>query len=250
MTGPVFLSDHVETPASATLRPLEDAGVWHGARADRIELVSRGDIVNGVLARSVTPTASRRHRLPALLLLAHDAGASSASTDFGPVASWVADGLTVAAIDLPLHGHRTSPKLSERLIESTLAIERGDRLDRNSQVLVDEFLRQATSDLMRTLDAVLQLDEVDAKRVGFLGLGLGARLGSSLVQQDDRIGAAVLARAPGDKRQTPPPFPNADPVSNGTPSGERAAVLTIHFDRRTSDWPAAARPFLASRLGF
>lgn len=241
---------HDEAPARADLRGLESAGTWHGVPAQRLELISRGDLVNGVLARAAAANTTVGTKVrtqagtarPALLLLAHDLGGSSSSRELGPVASWIGEGLAVVAIDLPLHGHRASPKLSERLIASMATRERGGALDRNSAVLVDEFWRQATIDLARTLDAVLALGNFDPKRVGLLGLGLGAGLCSALLTHDDRLCAAVLAR-PAPTRST-----TAD--RDASPIRARTDVLTLDAEPDSSAWSAEARSFLASRLGF
>ncbi len=230
---------HDEAPARADLRSFETAGTWHGVPAQRLELISRGDLVNGVLARAAADNTTVR---PALLLLAHDLGGSSSSRALGPVASWIGEGLAVVASDLPLHGHRASPKLSERLMASMATHERRGTLDRNSAVLVDEFWRQATIDLARTLDAVLALGVFDPKRVGLLGLGLGAGLCSALLSHDDRLCAAVLAR--------PAPTRSAAADRDASPNRSRAEVLTLDAEPDSSAWSAEARSFLASRLGF
>jgi len=242
-----------EAPARADLRCLESAGRWHGVPAQRLELISRGDIVNGVLARAATESARPGADQTALLLLAHDLGGSSSSAELGPVATWIDDGLAVVAIDLPLHGHRASPKLSERLMASIATRERSGALDRNSAVLVEEFWRQATIDLVRTLDAVLALGGVDRKRVGFLGLGLGAGLGSALLAHDDRLCAAVLAR-PARTRSTDTRSAAGDPTAAADDARSRrrtrADVLMLDAKPDSGAWWAEARPFLASRLGF
>jgi dienelactone hydrolase len=238
---------HDEAPARAGLRRLESAGTWHAAPAQRLELISRGDIVNGVLARAATGDARPGAAPSALLLVAHDLGGASTSPALAPVASWIGEGLAVAAIDLPLHGDRASPKLSERLIASIARHERGGALDRNSAVLVEEFWRQATIDLVRTLDAVLALDGFDPERVGFLGLGLGAGLGSALLAHDDRLCAAVLAR-PAETRS--PAAPAAAIDRDGSRHRARADVLRLDAELDSGAWSAEARPFLASRLGF
>jgi len=260
MSGPVDPSHtdsrdafHDEAPARANLRCLESAGMWHGSPAQRLELISRGDIVNGVLARIGTDSARPGADRAALLLLAHDLGGSSTSPELGPVATWIDGSLAVVAIDLPLHGHRASPKLSERLIASMATQERGDALDRNRAVLVEEFWRQATIDLVRTLDAVIALGSFDRKRVGFLGLGLGAGLGSALLAHDDRLCAAVLAR-PARTRSIDSRSAAGDPTAAADDVRSRRCtrpeVLMLDAKPDSGAWWAEARSFLASRLGF
>lgn len=247
VAGPLF--DFAETPARAGLRPLEGGRSWHGVRAERLELVSRGDIVSGVLVRRAGLDAKKSDTRPALLLLAHDSGACAESgaratgPGFDPVARWTGEALGAVAIDLPLHGHRASPKFSERLISSVAILARGERLDPNGAVLVEEFLRQATVDAIRTLDAVLALDAFDPKRIGFLGIGLGAWVGASLLAHDARLRAAVLAHGPT--------APASAILSGDADAGAGSTdVLTLDLERGQQDWPGLARPFLAARLGF
>lgn len=242
-----------EAPARADLRGLETAGGWHGAPAQRLELVSRGDIVNGVLARTVAESARTGGDRPALLLLAHDLGGSSASPELAPVATWIDAGLAVVAIDLPLHGHRASPKLSERLMASIATRERSETLDRNSAVLVEEFWRQATIDLVRTLDAVLALGGFDAQRVGFLGLGLGAGLGSALLDHEDRLSSAVLVRPVRTRSaasRTAAGEPTAAAEDDRARRHTKSDVLMLDARPDSGAWCAEARRHLASRLGF
>lgn len=226
--------------------PLAADGSWLGVPAERIELISRGDVVNGILARGVASGGQAKHAgsplLSPVLLVAHDAGSSASSPELRPIASWVEAGLGVVVIDLPLHGHRASAKLSERLVASISKSDRGEGLDPNSAVLVEEFRRQATIDLIRTLDALLALGDFDPKRVGLLGLGLGARLGKALLAWDDRLCAAVLADEPSFAG-----LPAAAPAANAT---SRAETSTLSLGRASSTWPDEARSFLASRLGF
>jgi hypothetical protein len=148
--GPVAPHTPIPETPSTTKHPREPmrcpAGRWHGCAGAATRVDSRGDIVNGVLARTATESARPGADQTALLLLAHDLGGSSNSLELGPVATWIDDGLAVVAIDLPLHGHRASPKLSERLMASIATHERSGALDRNSAVLVEEFWRQATND--------------------------------------------------------------------------------------------------------
>jgi hypothetical protein len=242
-----------EEPACATLRPQPGVGPWRGLAVERLELVSRGDLVNGVLVAAAGASRPPQGSRPALLLLAHDAAASAHAAEHDRVASWLGPTLGLVAIDLPLHGHRASPKLSERLVGAIAMRARGGSLDRNGAVLVEEFVRQAVADWRRTLDAVLALDRFDAKRVGFLGLGLGAWIGGAWLASEARVCAAVLA----GRRTAPMPL-----LSNGVPDGmpnggpgaaenaSAAQTCGLDLERSGESWPTLARPFLASRLGF
>jgi dienelactone hydrolase len=120
------------------------------------------------------------------------------------VAAGLADrGAAVAAVDLPLHGARGDAKLAGPL---------GRALEGESSAvpaaLVEEFARQAVVDLERALDALVPLPEIDAERVGFVGFGLGARLGAAFSSLDPRVRVVALAfdakarSAPGLDPQT------------------------------------------------
>lgn len=247
-----------EGPARASIRRPAPGEAWHGIDAERLELVSRGDVVPGWLARSARPTtkAKTAKARSALLMAVHDSGESASAPELGIVARWIGPELSIVAIDLPLHGHRASPKLSERLIAGLARRGRGDETDRNGQVLVEEFWRQATVDLTRTLDAVLALGGHDPKRIGLLGIGLGAALVETLLARDDRPRAAVLIRPPNAKPAASAPMGSAMPAgtrSRPAASSDRrpaaaAERLVIEAETDASVWGAAARTFLAARL--
>ena len=202
---------HPEEAAKAMLQP-ESAdsmtgGVLAGLRADRFELVSRGDFVSGILHRPIE-IAEATQDDPAgsgipLLLIQHALGGSILDKALACATPWAKRGLAVASIDLPLHGRRASPKLSDRLIEGCRRIASGEELDLDTGALVEEFARQSTSDLIRTLDALSGINGIDANRIGYLGFGLGAIVGSYLLAHDSRPCAAVFvlrAEALGNKR--------------------------------------------------
>ena len=190
---------HAEAPASARLVPCPVPAAWLGVQAHRFEIVSRGDFVPGVIYASeeLRPEARSTAGSAPLLLMAHDARGSSRSDELAFAASWAREGLRVAAVDLPLHGSRRSAKLSERLCEGFDRVARAEALDLETQLLMEEFARQSTSDLIRTLDALIAAPEtkIDADRIGFLGFGLGAAVGSYLLAHDPRPRVAVLAGA-------------------------------------------------------
>jgi dienelactone hydrolase len=146
----------------AALSPFDPEGAFAGVDAYRFEVVSRGDFVPGVL---YLPPRGR----------ASDKGAS----------------------DLPLHGARSSPKLSARLIEGVDHVVHDQSLDPETHALVEEFARQSTSDLVRTLDAISMLDAIDEGRIGYVGFSLGAVVGTYLLAHDPRARVAVLALAGG-----------------------------------------------------
>ena len=193
---------HPEAPAKATLRSkasgIIPSGNWTGLRADRFELVSRGDFVQGILYRRAEVTADdasndvSKKSCP-LLLIQHALGESTEASSLACAAPWAKRGLAVASIDLALHGRRASPKLSDRLISGFQTLARGEELDLDTHALVEEFTRQATSDLIRTIDALSAIPGIDADRIGFMGFGLGAIVGSYLLAHDLRPRAMVFA---------------------------------------------------------
>lgn len=191
MSASAVYRPHAEGPAVATLSPQPMAGAWEGLRTFRFEILSRGDFVPGWLH---LPPKAAETPLP-LLLVQHGLGESRSAAALEFISDWARGGLAVAAIDLPLHGERSSPKLSERVTEGVARVRRGEPLDAQTRALVEEFARQCTSDLIRTLDALLALDEIASDRIGFLGFDLGAVLGCYLLAHDARPRAAALIGA-------------------------------------------------------
>jgi len=186
--SPVY-RPHDEAPAVATMRAVAPVAAWAGLETRAFEYVSRGDFVPG---RIYLPEMTRPKPSP-LLLLTHGTGESAESESLGFAAEWVRLGFAVATIDLPLHGRRASPKLSERLFRGIGDLTRGEAIDANTRALVEEFARQSTSDLIRGLDALCGLPEVDAERIGIVGLGVGAIVSAYLIAHDDRPRACVFA---------------------------------------------------------
>jgi len=202
--SPVY-RPHQESPAATRLSPFDPEGAFASVGAYRFEVVSRGDFVPGVLylppglstdPNKGAPAPSEPSTAP-LVLVQHGLAGSKESPYLECAARWVREGFAVACIDLPLHGARSSPKLSARLIEGIDRILQDQRLDPETHALVSEFTRQSTSDLVRTLDAVTALEAIDAGRVGFVGFSLGAVVGSYLLAHDPRPSVAVLALAGG-----------------------------------------------------
>lgn len=155
-------------------------------RAFRIEFSSRGDRVTGRLW--MPADTDREHPL---VLLQHGAGGSSESEALTATAGpWVARGAAVASIDFPLHGQRADAKLGGHVAAALL--RRGDGAP---DPLVLEFARQAVIDLQRALDALEEVEGIDAQRIAYAGFSLGAMLGAAFCGLDPRPRAAVLALA-------------------------------------------------------
>ena len=177
-------------PLGFAYRPTPAQGALADLRLFSFHLSSRGDRVFG------------RLRLPAegsgpfpLVLLEHGAGgAKDASYLDTAAAPWVRAGAAVASIDLPLHGERASPKMSELLLG---ALREPTSLDAIRETLLVDFVRQAVIDLRRSLDALLALPEIDAQRTVYAGFSLGAIVGATFCAFDRRPRAAALALAGG-----------------------------------------------------
>jgi dienelactone hydrolase len=229
--------DYDEAPARLTFLPLPAHEPGYGLACERLELCSRGDIVTGVRARPAAAATGSTTK-PGALLLVHDAGSHARGDEWRAVSGWVVRGLHAVALDLPLHGLRASPKLSERLLGSIDALARGVALDRNGQVLVEEALRQAGCDVGRALEGLLALEGIDPQRVGLVGVGLGARVSEALVAASDRLRAAVLVRTR-----------RSGPVAGGSAAAGRDALI-LDGTKGDGDWTAEAERFLGSRLGF
>ena len=276
-----------EAPASARLVPCPVPAAWAGLQAHRFEIVSRGDFVPGVLyvseaLRPESRSADSATGSAPLLLMAHDARGSCGSDVLACAAPWAREGLRVAAIDLPLHGSRRSAKLSERLCEGFDRVARGAALDPETRLLMGEFARQSTSDLIRTLDALVDAPEarIDGDRIGFLGFGLGAAVGSYLLAHDPRpriavlagVGAGVgppeldpahwisgaskvaclvVAAAPADGREDDErPSASARALVDAIPGPHRLTLQDGDARTPSTEAIAAMRDFLGATLGF
>ncbi len=172
-------------------RPCPEAFAGHHAL--HFEFSSRGDRVPG---RVILP-ATDGGPYP-LVLLQPDAGESMQSDPLNFAAPWVNAGAAVATIDLSLHGERSSPKFSERLLATLQAIRAGSdtaRDDENGIALFTEFVRQSLCDLARTLDVLLSLPSVAPKRIAFVGIGMGGNLGALFCGLDPRARATALVHA-------------------------------------------------------
>ncbi len=186
--SPVY-RPHDEAPACARFVALEPTGAWKGVRTRSFEFVSRGDFVVG---RIHLPDPAASGPIPLVLLIPDTAeSAESESVEFA--ADWVRQGLAVAILDLPLHGRRASPKLSERLFQGIRTLEQGELLDADTRALVEEFARQSTSDVIRGIDALTALEDIDAGRIALVGLGLGGVVCSYVLAHEERPVVCIYA---------------------------------------------------------
>jgi len=181
---PRWLAPDVSEPLGTWAGPIPPA---RGARRQSFELASRGDRVPGELW---LPDPGRP---PFAVVLQQGESGSLAAAEEDALPGWLAAGLAVASIDLPLHGGRASAKLGA-LLRAGLRDAEPEPLARD---LAIEFARQAVLDLRRCLDALPRLARVDAERIAYAGSGVAAALGAHLCAQDPRLRAAVLAGAAG-----------------------------------------------------
>lgn len=165
---------HAEAPARLLLRESTEPG----APAQAFEVVSRGDFVPGHLHRPVGEARSP------LVLVLDGSGTWARGTDHG---------LAIARIDLPLLGERRSPKLTERLVGGHARLIRDEPLDADTRALVEEFARQAISDVVRTLEALGEHPGLDGNRVALVGTGIGASVCAWALPFAPGVRACVLA---------------------------------------------------------
>ncbi|MCS6950939.1 MAG: alpha/beta fold hydrolase [bacterium] len=92
-------------------------------------------------------------------------------------------GISTLAIDAEYHGERKQP---ERDLLSPYPY-------RNRDALV-----QTVIDLRRAIDFLQSRREIDAKRIGYIGLSMGGILGGILAGVDERVQAPILIVAGGD----------------------------------------------------
>jgi dienelactone hydrolase len=174
------------------------------------------------------------------VLIGHGAGGAKDSTWLDAVAQrWVAQGLAVAAIDLPLHGERTDAKLHDLLLDELTG-------RRSGLGLAGDFLQQASSDLSRAVSAIAEIPGVDPQRVAFAGFGVGAVAGIRGCADDSRLRAAALALPVGTSAAW-----LGDSTEPGRAFAPRPTLLVDASEDETApaDAEAAMSDFLAKQLG-
>lgn len=208
----------------------------------RLEFTSRGDRVAALVR-----LPSDRSRGAPIVLLGHDLASSKEEATRAAAAAWAGRGVAIACIDLPLHGERESDKLSERLFES--GDPNGGELAPPSRLLWEEFTRQSIHDLGRALDALSELPQIDAERVIYAGLGLGAAIGALFFAADERplaaalslcgagIGPALLARRQTTSKAGPRPLLVLGSTADPAVTRERAEALHASApEPRSLEW--------------
>ena len=181
-------------PLGLLLQPVATPDPFGDSRCFRFEYSSRGDRVPGRLLLPALATQT----VP-LILLQHGTRGSKEAVYLDVAAPWVKAGAAVASIDFPLHGERTSAKLSERFF-GTLdsgSVEADEGAREIANLLWVDFTKQAVTDLRRSLDALTGHEEIDADRVGFGGFSLGGIIGALFCSVEPRVRGATLALAGG-----------------------------------------------------
>jgi len=139
-------------------------------------LLSRGDRVRGCTRK---PAQAGRH--PVILLAGPD-GCASSEFCASAAAAWCAR-VALVVFDLPLCGSRRSDKLTALALDATLPIARRLRPDLEAQ---------AAADFALVLALIAADPELDPARVTFVGVGLGAELARSFLEQPNKLAQVVL----------------------------------------------------------
>jgi dienelactone hydrolase len=92
--------------------------------------------------------------------------------------------IATVTIDGPFHGDRVAETLDRQQYQAMMAA-----------MGVDKVTDGMVDDWRATLDAVSQLDAIDADRIGYMGFSMGTRFGLPYVAADgDRLCCAVLGK--------------------------------------------------------
>lgn len=157
-------------------------------RSGDFEFSSRGDRVAGRLWLPAEASAPYP-----LVLLQHGRHGSKDSPYIEQVGlPWVRGGAALACIDFPLHGSRRNAKLSPLL--DAIAQPQASAATR---AICADFVEQAVCDLRSALDVLSAQPEIDAQRIAYAGLSLGAIVGAIFCASDPRPGAIALALGGG-----------------------------------------------------
>jgi dienelactone hydrolase len=157
--------------------PLSEGGVTER----RFDLERESGMVPGILW---TPT-EYDHPLP-LVLMGHGGSGHKRSDRqlmLGRRLATVSQIATVT-IDGPFHGDRIAEKLDRQQYQAMMAA-----------MGVDKVTDGMVDDWQTTLDAVSQLDVIDADRIAYMGFSMGTRFGLPYVAAaGDRLCCAVLGK--------------------------------------------------------
>lgn len=152
-----------------------------GITERRFQLVRETGVVPGILWLPAEP----RRPLP-LVLLGHGGSGHKRADRQLRLGRWFAGESQIAAvaIDGPYHGDRVSEPVDSRQYQ-----------DRMAATGVDTVTDSMVEDWCAVLDALEELDTIDAGRVAYLGFSMGTRFGLPLVAAAGRrLRCAVLGK--------------------------------------------------------
>jgi dienelactone hydrolase len=164
-----------------SLRWLGEPSSEGGVTERRFNLERESGVVPGILW---TPTEQAR---PVPLVLMGHGGSGHKRADrqlmlgrrFASVSQTAA-----AAIDGPFHGDRVAEKVDRRQYQAMMAA-----------IGVDKVTDGMVDDWGMTLDALSQLDDIDAERIAYMGFSMGTRFGLPYVAAAGaRLRCAVLGK--------------------------------------------------------
>ena len=158
-------------------KPLSEGGVTE----QRFDLVRSTGTVPGILW---TPTSQQR---PAPLVLMGHGGSGHKRADRQLLLGRRFAGesqIAAVAIDGPFHGDRVTAPLEPHQYQERMAA-----------MGVDKVTDGVLDDWRATLDALCQLDTIDAERIAYIGFSLGTRFGLPFVAAaGSRLRCAVLGK--------------------------------------------------------
>ncbi len=181
----------LDAPASESLAlielPAPDVRSLTAARARRLEFSCRGD-----RARLDVLAPEGAEPFPTLLVQPnpHDDGELASCEG---LSAWLAGGVAVASVTLPLFGARRSPKLTAKLEAAIENASAGKPIHETDRFLWSEFMRQSVMELRRAVDVLCDACGAGSAPLVFAGSGLAASIGARFCASDERIAAAVLA---------------------------------------------------------
>jgi dienelactone hydrolase len=157
--------------------PISEGGVTER----RFDLERESGIVPGILW---TPMEQER---PVPLVLMGHGGSGHKRSDrqlmLGRRLATVSQ-IAAATIDGPLHGDRVAEPLDRRQYQAMMAA-----------MGVEKVTDGMVDDWGATLDALSQLDDIDARRIAYVGFSMGTRFGLPYVAAaGDRLRCAVLGK--------------------------------------------------------
>lgn len=157
--------------------PISEGGVTER----RFDLARESGIVPGILW---TP-AQQDRPLPLVLMGHGGSGHKRADRQLMLGRRFaVVSQMAAVAIDGPFHGDRVPEKIDRRQYQEMMAA-----------VGVDKVVDGMVDDWQATLDALSQLDAIDADRIAYLGFSMGTRFGLPYVAAaGDRLRCAVLGK--------------------------------------------------------